>query len=92
VVKTAIAIVPFVVGLALGAWSCRLPNKDHCSNQDVPGNAWCAQRNPATPYCSPCTASYDGCVPFVPTSCATFATGPEEEATSSTSGGSSSSG
>lgn len=80
-------IVPFVVGLLLGA--CRLPNKEHCSNQDVPGNAYCVAKNPATPYCSPCTASYDGCVPFVPTSCETFATGPGD--TGSSSGGSSSS-
>ena len=81
-------IVPFVVGLLLGAWSCRLPNKEHCSNQDEPGNAYCVSKNPATPYCSPCTASYEGCVPFVPTACETFATGPGD---SSSSGGSSSS-
>jgi hypothetical protein len=80
-------LVAFVVGLALGTWACRVPNKSHCSNQDEPGNAYCASKNPATPFCSPCTASYDGCVPFVPSACEAFAT---DDGTSS--GGGSSSG
>ncbi|MBC8073514.1 MAG: hypothetical protein IAG13_34655 [Deltaproteobacteria bacterium] len=83
----AALLLPFAIGLGLGTWACRVPNRDHCANQDQPGNAFCAAKNPATPFCSPCTASYDGCVPFVPTACDEFATGPEES--SEGSGGSS---
>lgn len=89
--KSLALSLPFAVGLGLGAGACRVPNKGHCANQDEPGNAYCASKNPATPFCSPCTASYDGCVPFVPNACEAFATGPGDESSGGSGGSGSSS-
>lgn len=47
------------LGLSLGA--CRLPNPDHCLHKAADANGWCAERDPATPFCSPC-AEHNGCV------------------------------
>ncbi|MBK6916027.1 MAG: hypothetical protein IPH07_01375 [Deltaproteobacteria bacterium] len=62
------------LGAVLGM-ACRIPNPEHCSNQDRPGSEYCVSINPATPYCSPCHSKYHGCLPFPPTSCDGFATG-----------------
>jgi hypothetical protein len=74
------------VGVGLGS-ACRIPNPEHCSNQDQPGSAYCASLNPATPFCSPCHSKYHGCLPFPPTSCDGFATGDTGGGSSSSSSG-----
>jgi hypothetical protein len=57
-------------GLVAGA--CRVPNPDHCANQDVPGDRYCAAHTPSLPYCSPCRRDFDGCVEFPPVGCAGY--------------------
>lgn len=89
--RSRLSLLAFAIGLVGGTWACRVENKKHCANQDEPGNAYCAAKNPATPYCSPCTASYDGCVPFVPSACEAFATGPGSSSGGESGGESSSS-
>jgi len=61
------ALVGATMGIAIGA--CRVPNPDHCANQDQAGNAYCAGVNSATPFCSPCHEKNHGCLPFEPLSC-----------------------
>lgn len=54
---------------ALAAVACRVPNEEHCANQDVPGNQVCRERNPGAPFCSPCERRLRGCVRFEPFAC-----------------------
>lgn len=63
----------------VGGVHCKVPNEDHCANQDVPGNEYCLSLSLATPYCSPCRRQFHGCVNFEPFSCAGYI---EEIATS----------
>lgn len=60
-----------VAGVAAGfaASACRVPNPEHCTNQDQSGNDYCAGVNSATPFCSPCHEKNHGCLPFEPVSC-----------------------
>ena len=56
-------LVGFVLGLG-GA--CQLPNPDHCFNLTDQPNTWCAKRDAARPFCSPCAAQDYGCVEVEP--------------------------
>lgn len=56
----------FGSGLAFAA--CTLPNPDHCLHRSADANAWCAEHEPALPFCSPCAAENHGCVADSPTS------------------------
>ena len=51
-------------GLGLGLGACRLPNRDHCFNAAIDGDAWCAEEDPERPWCSPCAYddAHHGCV------------------------------
>ncbi|MEM9458792.1 MAG: hypothetical protein AAGF11_31735 [Myxococcota bacterium] len=69
--------------LVLSGVHCKVPNEDHCANQDVPGNEYCLSLSLATPYCSPCRRQFHGCVNFEPFSCAGYI---EEIATSTGTG------
>ena len=63
-------LVAFVgIGAGAIASACRVPNPEHCSNQDQAGNDYCAGVNSATPFCSPCHEKNHGCLPFEPVSC-----------------------
>lgn len=64
------ALVGATTGIAVGA--CRVPNPEHCSNQDQSGNDYCAGVNSATPFCSPCHEKNHGCLPFEPLSCEAY--------------------
>ena len=66
--SVAIALALGLVGAATVA-ACRVPNEEHCANQDVPGNQFCRERNPGAPYCSPCERRLRGCVQFEPFAC-----------------------
>jgi hypothetical protein len=59
------------IGIGAGA-SCRVPNPDHCENQDVPGDRFCREAYPTARYCSPCTRDLQGCVQFPPYACAGY--------------------
>jgi hypothetical protein len=86
-----------LAGLAT-ALACRVPNEEHCANQDVAGNQFCRERSPGAPFCSPCERRLQGCVRFEPFACGGYDPDPGEtpDATSGdddgSSGGSSSSG
>lgn len=56
--------LPLALGTGLFAAGpgCELPNPDHCINRSNDANAWCAQRDPAFPVCSPCYELNAGCV------------------------------
>lgn len=64
-----LALVCFVAtgSGALAASACELPNPDHCINRSSDANAWCAERDPAFAYCSPCYEFNAGCVAREPT-------------------------
>jgi hypothetical protein len=76
------------LGLVLAGSTCKVPNEDHCANQEVPGNEFCLELNRATPYCSPCRREYFGCVEFEPFACAGYdrEIDREDDVTSSSSG------
>lgn len=63
------------LGVGLAAAACRLPNPEHCTNQDQAGNDYCAGVNSATPFCSPCHEKNHGCLPFEPTACEAYTGG-----------------
>jgi len=69
--RAAHLVAATTLGTALGLVSgaCRLPNPEHCDNQDQAGNDYCAGRNSATPFCSPCHEKNQGCLPFEPLTC-----------------------
>jgi hypothetical protein len=68
-----VAFVGVLAGASVSA--CRVPNPEHCSNQDQSGNAYCAGVNSATPFCSPCHEKNHGCLPFEPVSCEAYLMG-----------------
>jgi hypothetical protein len=76
--------------VGLGGGACRVPNRDHCANQDVPGDRYCRETTPSLPYCSPCRRKFDGCVEFPPVGCAGYDVETDPEASESSSAGSSS--
>ncbi|MEM6991035.1 MAG: hypothetical protein AAF721_11070 [Myxococcota bacterium] len=59
-----------ITGVAAGA--CQVINPDHCANQALPGNEWCFNLSRSTPFCSPCVASFHGCVAFEPVACGDY--------------------
>jgi len=61
------------LAVGLTGASCKVVNQDHCANQDVPGNEFCADLNRSTPYCSPCRRDFHGCVDFEPFACPGYA-------------------
>lgn len=65
--------------------ACKVPNPDHCANQDLAGNAWCARHYEARTFCSPCRASYNGCVEYEPRACGDYRRD-DEDGESSTGG------
>ncbi len=70
-----VALLGVVAGV--NASACRVPNPEHCSNQDQSGNDYCAGVNSATPFCSPCHEKNHGCLPFEPVSCEAYLGGSE---------------
>lgn len=58
-----------VLVTAMAGTTCKVLNEDHCANQDIRGNVFCRDLNPATPYCSPCAREYHGCVDYEPFAC-----------------------
>lgn len=66
--RTPIVAAGLLATLLAGS-TCKVPNEDHCANQDVPGNEFCVELNRATPYCSPCRRAYHGCVDYEPYAC-----------------------
>lgn len=56
--------VLFILAFITGA--CRLPNEDHCVHKAEQSDAWCADFDPALPYCSPCAEEDHGCVAAPP--------------------------
>ncbi len=58
--------------------ACRVPNEEHCANQDVAGNQFCRERNPGAPFCSPCERRLRGCVEFEPFACPGYDPDPGE--------------
>ena len=90
---TGMRVGTLVLGLALGlglagSSACRVINPDHCANQAMPGNQWCATLSSTLEYCSPCIAEFHGCVATEPIACPDYAgddggdTGGTEGATS----------
>ena len=66
------AALSIALALMLGgaaALSCKVINEDHCANKELPGNDWCSALSRSTPYCSPCIATFHGCVAFEPFAC-----------------------
>ena len=62
--------VALALGLGMaGASACKVINPDHCANQALPGNEYCASLSRSTPYCSPCVSNFHGCVSFEPLNC-----------------------
>jgi len=62
------------LGLALGlgaasSSACRVINPDHCANQAMPGNQWCATLSSTLQFCDPCVAEFHGCVASEPVAC-----------------------
>lgn len=75
------------LGLLLGSFAaCRVPNPEHCANQDAPGNQFCRELYPGAPYCSPCTRELSGCVRFEPFACEGYDPDPGEGAEEATTG------
>ena len=71
---TTMRVGTAVLGLALGlglasSSACRVINPDHCANQAMPGNQWCATLSSTLKYCSPCIAEFHGCVATEPITC-----------------------
>jgi hypothetical protein len=66
--------------LSIAFVGCTLPNPDHCLHRSADANAWCAEHEPARPYCSPCTAEHHGCVVESPmtTECPEYTAEPVE--------------
>lgn len=75
-VRSVLVRVAFAATLGIAtafvASACQVPNPEHCSNQDQPGNDYCAGVNSATPFCSPCHEKNHGCLPFEPISCESY--------------------
>lgn len=69
-VRLGSVLVALAVGFgAAGSSACRVINPDHCANQAMPGNQWCATLSSTLQYCSPCIAEFHGCVASEPIAC-----------------------
>lgn len=58
--------------------ACTLPNPDHCLHRAADADGWCAQVDPARPYCSPCASEHHGCVAELPLECPAYSPAPSE--------------
>lgn len=85
-VRLGSVLVALAVGFgAAGSSACRVINPDHCANQAMPGNQWCATLSSTLQYCSPCIAEFHGCVASEPIACPDYV-GDDEADTGGTEG------